>query len=124
MSFWNFSVAFSSVYSREEKQIFFRTQFLQILCQYRNLRRQLPVLEHMDSRERLFLEEQVSAFFRLIPDVLCQLIVLCECGTQCIQRSTQAFPTFAEIPQLIAEQQQIFTQIFHSLRKRREGVFN
>src|SRR5699024_9670366 len=80
------------------------------------------VLEHMDSRERLFLGEQAAALFRLVPDVLCKLIVLCKGGPQRIQRSVQTLLALAEIPQLITEQQQIFTQILHGLSKRREGV--
>lgn len=59
----------------------------------------------MDSRERLFLGKQAAALFRLISNVLCNLIVLCEGWAQRIQRSVQAFLTLAEIPQLIAEQQ-------------------
>ena len=78
----------------------------------------------MNSRERLFLGKQAAALFRLIPNVLCQLIVLCEGGPQRIQRSVQASLDLAEIPQLIAEQQQIFTQIFHGLGKCRDGIFN
>jgi hypothetical protein len=58
----------------------------------------------MDSRERLFLGKQDVALFRLIPDVLCKLIVLCEGRAQRIQRGVQAFLSLAEIPQLIAEQ--------------------
>lgn len=96
---------FLGICQRRQKQIFLRTQFLQILCQSRNLSRQFPVPEHMDSRERLFLGKQTAALFRLIPDVLCQLIVLCKGRAQRIQRSVQAFLAFAEIPQLIAEQQ-------------------
>ena len=36
----------------------------------------------------------------------------------------QAFLALGEIPQLIVEQQQFFTQIFHGLSKRRKGVFD
>ena len=71
----------------------------------RTFSRQFPVPEHMDSRERLFLGKQAAALFRLISNVLCNLIVLCEGWAQRIQRSVQAFLTLAEIPQLIAEQQ-------------------
>ena len=78
---------FLGICQRRQKQILFRTQFLQILCQCRNLSRQFPVPEYMDSRERLFLGKQAAALLRLIPDVLCQLIVLCEGGAQRIQRS-------------------------------------
>ena len=42
---------FLGICQRRQKQIFLRTQFLQILCQCRYLSRQLPVPEHMDSRE-------------------------------------------------------------------------
>ena len=63
----------------------------------------------MDSRERLFLGKQAAALLRLISDVLCQLIVLCEGRAQRIQRSVQTLLALAEIPQLITEQQQIFT---------------
>ena len=76
----------------------------------------------MDSRERLFLGEQAAAFFCLILDVLCQLIVLREGRAKRIQRSVQTLLALAEITQLITEQQQIFTQILHGLSKRREGV--
>ena len=41
---------FLGICQRRQKQIFLRTQFLQILCQCRNLSRQFPVPEHMDSR--------------------------------------------------------------------------
>ena len=109
---------------RRQKQILFRTQFLQILCQSRNLSRQLPVPKYMNRRECLFFGKQAAALFRLIPDVLCQLIVLCEGRAQRIQRSIQAFLALAKIPQLIAEQQQIFTQILHGLGKRRDGVLD
>ena len=103
---------------------FSQTQFFQILCQCRNFCGQLPVPEHMNRRERLFLGKQAAALLRLISDVLCQLIVLCEGGAQRIQRNVQAFLTLAEIPQLIAEQKQIFSQIFHGLSKCRDGIFN
>ena len=42
---------FLGICQRRQKQILFRTQFLQILCQRRNFSRQFPVPEHMDSRE-------------------------------------------------------------------------
>ena len=56
---------FLRISQRHQKQIFLRTQFLQILCQSRNLSRQLPVPEYMDSRKCLFLGEQAAAFFCL-----------------------------------------------------------
>ena len=78
----------------------------------------------MNRRERLFLGKQTAALLRLIPNVLCKLIVLCEGMAQRIQRSIQAFLALAEIPQLIAEQKQIFSQILHGLGERRDGIFN
>ena len=42
---------FLGICQRRQKQILFRTQFLQILCQRRNFSRQFLVPEHMDSRE-------------------------------------------------------------------------
>ena len=69
---------FLGICQRCQKQIFLRTQFLQILRQSRNLSRQFPVPEYMNRRECLFFGKQTAALFRLIPNVLCQLIVLCE----------------------------------------------
>ena len=69
---------FLGICQRCQKHIFLRTQFLQILCQCRNLSRQFPVPEYMNRRERLFLGKQTAALLRLIPNVLCKLIVLCE----------------------------------------------
>ena len=83
---------FLGICQRRQKQIFLRTQFLQILCQCRNLSRQFPVPEYMNRRERLFLGKQTAALLRLIPNVLCKLIVLCEGRAQRIQRSVQALP--------------------------------
>ena len=78
----------------------------------------------MNRRECLFFGKQTAALFRLIPNVLCQLIVLCEGRAQRIQRGVQAFLALAEIPQLITEHKQIFAQILHGLGKRREGIFD
>ena len=98
MSLGNLSAAsFLGICQRRQKQIFLRTQFFQILCQCRNFCGQLPVPEHMNRRERLFLGKQAAALLRLISDVLCQLIVLCEGRAQRIQRSIQAFLALAEI---------------------------
>ena len=77
-----FGSIFFGICQRRQKQIFLRTQFFQILRQSRYLSRQFPVPEYMNRRERLLLGKQAAALFRLIPDVLCQLIVLCEGGAQ------------------------------------------
>ena len=80
---------------RQKPQILLRTQFLQILCQRAILAASSRCWNTWTAESAFFSESRLRALFRLIPNVLCQLIVLCEGGAQRIQRSVQAFLALA-----------------------------